>query len=48
VTAGSNLAAAQRAAAAGEGAGFDNTVTNIGGQKGFRENTGGTKSLTGQ
>lgn len=39
---------ARQRAAAGGGAGFDNTIANTGGAEGFQESTAGKKTLTGQ
>jgi hypothetical protein len=49
---GSSMLAAQRQAAAGEGAGFDNTIANAGGAQGIANElvtgNGYGKALTGQ
>ena len=51
---GSSIASVRQAAAAGEGKGFDNTITNTNGAQGIpdQDTTGGsltgTKALTGQ
>ena len=45
---GSNISSVRNAAAAGEGAGFDNTITNTGGAQGIASDiVGGMNGLSG-